>query len=245
MVPARVRRALRRRRRGPGRARRRDRTGVDRGGPGEPQRTEAQMTRDTDGAGADPPRARPDRRHRRARERVLGRPHRPSRRELPDQRGDAGQPTLLRHRAGHRETGRGHREPRRRRAARDPGRRDRGRVRGDPRRRPARPVRRRPHPGWRRHVDQHERQRGRRQPRAGAPRPTPGRLPVAAPARAREPWAEHQRRLPDRDQARPGQPHPGPARRARHAARGLRRRRPPSSRTSSRSAAPSCRTPCP
>ena len=35
--------------------------------------------------------------------------------------------------------------------------------------------------------------------------------------------AEHERRLPDRDQARPGQPHSGPARRARHAARGLRR----------------------
>ena len=52
---------------------------------------------------------------------------------------------------------------------------------------PARPVRRRPDPGRRRHLDQHERQRGHRQPRPGDPRPRARRLRPPAPERARQP----------------------------------------------------------
>ena len=198
----------------------------------------------TDGNGAVPPRARPDRRHRRSGERVLGRPHRPSRRELPDQWSDAGQPALLRYGAGHREAGRGRRQPRRRRAARGPGRRDRGRVRGDPRRRPARPVRRRPHPRRGRHVDQHEHQRGRRQSRAGAPRPAPGHLHIAAPARARESGAAPTTSTRPRSSSPSTDTSSPCSTRSPHCARPVPTR-PSSSRASSRSAARSCRTPCP
>ena len=67
-----------------------------------------------------------------------------------------------------REEGRGARQPRPRRARRQDRRRDRQGVRQADRRRDARPVRHRLHPGRRRHVDQHERQRGDRQPRAGS-----------------------------------------------------------------------------
>jgi aspartate ammonia-lyase len=42
------------------------------------------------------------------------------------------------------------------------------------------------------------------------PRPQEGRVPAPAPARPRQPVAEHQRRLPDRSQARPAAGHPAP-----------------------------------
>ena len=47
-------------------------------------------------------------------------------------------------------------------------------------RRDARPVRHRLHPGRRRHLDQHERERGDRQSRARAARPQEGRIPVSS-----------------------------------------------------------------
>ena len=56
---------------------------------------------------------------------------------------------------------------------------------------------------------------------------------------------EHQRRLPDRDQDRARLHHSAPAGRAWPCCARPSPRRPPSSRTSSRWAAPSCRTPCP
>ena len=75
-------------------------------------------------------------------------------------------------------------------------------LRRDPRRATARPVRRRRHPGRRGHVDQHERQRGDRQPRARTPRATARRLRLPASARTRQPQPEHQRRLSHRDEGR-------------------------------------------
>ena len=66
---------------------------------------------------------------------------------------------------------------------------DRRGLRRDPGRDAARPVRRRHHPGRRRHVDEHERQRGDRQPGAGAARARQGRLRAPAPERARQPRA--------------------------------------------------------
>ena len=77
-------------------------------------------------------------------------------------------------------------------------RRDRRRLRPTDRRRDARPVRHRLHPGWRRHVDQHERERGDRQPRAGGARPPERRVPVRQSERPRELRAVDQRHLPDR-----------------------------------------------
>ena len=61
-----------------------------------------------------------------------------------------------------------------------------------------RPVRRRRHPGRRRHVDEHERQRGHHQPRARARRPREGRLrrtciPIDDVNRSQS----HERRVPD------------------------------------------------
>src|SRR5688500_308770 len=51
--------------------------------------------------------------------------------------------------------------------------------------------------GWRRHVDEHERQRGDREPRAGAPRSSARQLRHREPELAREPQPVHERRLPD------------------------------------------------
>ena len=81
---------------------------------------------------------------------------------------------------------------------RDDRRCDRRRLRPADRRRDARPVRHRLHPGRRRHVDQHERERGDREPRAGSARPREGRIPVRQPERSRELRAVDERRLPDR-----------------------------------------------
>ncbi len=62
----------------------------------------------------------------------------------------------------------------------------------------ARAVRRRRDPGRRRHLDQHERQRGDRQPRARVAGPPARRATTPAPDRPRQHVAEHERRLPDR-----------------------------------------------
>ena len=90
------------------------------------------------------------------------------------------------------------------------------------RRPPARPVRRRRHPGRRRNLDEHERQRGDRQPRAGDPRPHQGRLRPPAPQRARQPQPVDQRRLPHRGQTRHDLRRTRTARRDDHPARSLR-----------------------
>ena len=66
----------------------------------------------------------------------------------------------------------------------------------------ARAVRRRRHPGRRRHLGQHERQRGRRQSGAGASRPRARRVRGPASARRRQHGAEHERRLPDGGESR-------------------------------------------
>lgn len=58
-------------------------------------------------------------------------------------------------------------------------------------------------------LHQHERQRGRRQPCPGAPRPRQGRLRPPPPQRGRQPRPVHQRRLPHRH------PHRGDRRRPR------------------------------
>ncbi len=81
-----------------------------------------------------------------------------------------------------------------------------------------RSVRRRRLPGRRRHVAQHERERGARQPRGGDPRRAAGHLHARAPERSRQHGPVDERRLPDGDA-------PGAAPRARqplvHAARAL------------------------
>ena len=106
-------------------------------------------------------------------------------------------------------------QPRPRRARCQGRRRDRRRLRPADRRRDARPVRHRLHPGRRRHLDQHERQRGDRQPRAGEPRPPEGRVPVRQPERSRQFRPVDQRHLPDGVPAgadpAPGQLHGGAA----------------------------------
>ena len=106
-----------------------------------------------------------------------------------------------------REEGGGAGEPRSRRARREGRQCDRRRLRPADRRRDARAVRHRFHPGRRRNVDQHERQRGDRQSRAGGARPQEGRVPVRQPQRSRQFRAVDQRRLPDRV---PPRAHPAP-----------------------------------
>ena len=96
------------------------------------------------------------------------------------------------------------------------------------------------------HLDQHERQRGDRQPRHRDPRRHARRQAARAPERSRQHGAEHQRRLPDRASTSRRwsaiETQLLPALRA--ARRGVRGARPPSSPTSSRRGARTCRTPC-
>ena len=69
--------------------------------------------------------------------------------------------------------------------------------------RPApRSVRRRRLPGRRRHVAQHEHQRGAGQPRRRDPRRAEGHLHAGAPERSRQHGTVDQRRVPDGDAAR-------------------------------------------
>ncbi len=93
------------------------------------------------------------------------------------------------------------------------------------------------------HADQHERQRGARQPRVRAPRRAARRGPARASERRRQPRAVVERRLPDGDERRRGRGGDAqPAAGADRAARRRWRRRPRPSPTSSRSAARTCRT---
>ena len=71
-----------------------------------------------------------------------------------------------------------------------------------------------------------------------------GRVPAPAPARPRQPVAEHQRRLSDRGQARAAVRHPAAAAATWRCCASPSKRRPPSSPRCSRSAARSCRTRC-
>ena len=107
-----------------------------------------------------------------------------------------------------------------------------------------RPVRGGRGAGRRRDLDQHERQRGHRQPRARADGAAGRDLRAGQPERPRQPQPEHQRRLSDRGEARaarrPRRPRCG-RRRARGRLRGEGRGVPSAS---PRSAGPSCRTPC-
>ena len=73
-----------------------------------------------------------------------------------------------------------------------------GGLRSADRRRDARSVRHRLHPGRRRHLDQHERERGDRQSRARAARPQEGRVPVRQSERPRQLRPVDQRHLSDR-----------------------------------------------
>ena len=76
------------------------------------------------------------------------------------------------------EARRGDHQPLAWRARRGAGGRDSRRLRGDRGRRPGRRIRRRRNPGRRRHLHQHERERGDREPRAGDPRAPEGRVPT-------------------------------------------------------------------
>ena len=99
-------------------------------------------------------------------------------------------------------------------------------------RRAARPVRGRRDPGRRRHLDQHERQRGHRQPRAGDARPAArATTQHLHPLRPRQP----ERRAPTtstrpRSSSRSHLRHPAPARRDGASCARRSRPRPPSSR---------------
>ena len=152
-------------------------------------------------------------------------------------------PDLIR-RARLGEAGRGAGEPRGRRAERREGRVDRPGLPAHHRRRVPRPVRRRRHPGRGRHVDEHERQRGHHQRRARDRRLRQGPLRHPAPHRRREPQPVDERHLPDgaQDRARllaAARCSPSSSCCASRSAA-----RPRSSTRSSRSGAPSCRTPC-
>ena len=122
--------------------------------------------------------------------------------ELPHHRHPDVDRALLRQGLRLRQEGRRARQPRPRRARREGRQRDRCGLRPADRRRDARPVRHRLHPGRCRHLDQHERERGDRQPRARAARPQEGRVPVRQPERPRELRAVDERHLPDRIPAR-------------------------------------------
>ena len=95
------------------------------------------------------------------------------------------------------EEGRGAGEPGPRRARREGCQRDCRRLRSADRRRDAGPVRHRLHPGRRRHVDQHERERGDREPRAGSARPQEGRVSVRQSQRPCQLRPVDQRHLSD------------------------------------------------
>ena len=96
------------------------------------------------------------------------------------------------------------------------GRGDRAGGGRDSERRARRPVHRRCLPGRRRHLAQHERERGARQSRVGDPRRREGRVSARAPERPRQHGTVHQRRVPDGDAA-------GAAAGARRAGRGRAR----------------------
>jgi hypothetical protein len=123
--------------------------------------------------GPDPPRTRPARRTRGARPRLLRRAHPARARKLPRQQHPHRQLSLPPAGARLREGGLRAGQPGAGPAGARRGRRHLPGLRRNPRGRPARPVRGRRHPGRRRHLHQHERERGHRQPRARTARATP------------------------------------------------------------------------
>ena len=128
---------------------------------------------------------------------LLGRAHRPGGRQLPHLRPDGGHHARAGSRLGLCEEGRS--------AGQCAAGRDhslalhghRAGLRGHHRGAVARAVCGGRDPGWRRHVHQHECERGHCQSRAGAPGLREGPLRRAAPERPCERIAEHERRLPD------------------------------------------------
>ena len=178
------------------------------------------------------------------RRRVLRRADAARQGELPHHRHPDVAGAELRQGVRLREEGGGARQPRPGCSRQEDRRRDRRRLRPADRRRDARPVRHRLHPGRRRHLDQHERERGDRQPRARGARPQEGRVPVRQPERPRELRAVDERHLSDGVPARAD-----PAARELHGARssGCRTPSTPRRRSStrcSRWAARTCRTRC-
>ena len=174
------------------------------------------------GAVDGPDRARPARRAPGARRRPLRGPHRSRPRELRHHRRH---PRALpaAHRSRRRcQAGRRRRQPTLRPPGPDHRRGDHRRMPAAARRGTSRPVRGRPAPGRRRHLDEHERQRSHRQPRPRAARTPPRRVRHRAPARTYQPRAEHQRRLPDGDQDGPAWCRRRGAHDAAHAAAGVR-----------------------
>ena len=158
-----------------------------------------------------------------ARRGLLGHPHRPGPRELPDHAPRDLQLPRPHRCARPREAGVGAGERRTRRARAGQGRHHRPGVPGDRGWGAAHGVPGRRHPGRCRHLDEHVHERGHRQPRPRAHglRARPVRAP--APDRRRQPQPVDQRRVPDRDQARDGVRHPPAAHRAREAHQGVRR----------------------
>ncbi len=138
----------------------------------------------------------------------------------------------------------GRRQPRAGAARRGQGGGDRAGVRRNPRRRAARVVCRRRLPGGRRHVAQHERQRGDRQPRHRAARRRQRGLRARPPERPRQHGAVDQRRLPDGHPDRRGRAVGAAARLRCAGCRTPSPQRRPSSTPSSSPGAPTCRTPC-
>ena len=138
------------------------------------------------------------RRKRNSRRRLLRRPDAAGEGQLPHHRHSDVARAELRQGVRLCEEGRGAGEPR----PGCPGRQDRRchrrRLRPADRRQDDRSVRHRLHPGRRGNVDQHERERGDRQPRPRTDGAQEGRVPVLQSERPRQLRAVDQRHLPDR-----------------------------------------------
>ena len=173
--------------------------------------------------GRDQGRARPARRSRRAGRRALRRADAAGGGELPDLRRTPVPLPHSRARPRHGEAGGRARQPSARAAGRGSRLGDRPGVPGDHRRPPPRPLRGRRGAGRRRHLHEHERQRGHREPRARAARRPPRRLRALPPQQPGQPLAVHQRRLPDGAQGRDRAVAARADRRPREAARGAGR----------------------
>ena len=126
---------------------------------------------------------------------LLGHPHRAGAHQLPDLRHANLHLPRSDHRLRLRQTGRRAREFRPRGARRGPCRHDRAGSGGHPGGSATGGVCRRHPPGRGRHLDQHERQRGDRQSRAGARRLRKGRLRAPPPARPCQSQPEHERHV--------------------------------------------------
>ena len=123
-------------------------------------------------------------------------------RELPALRRRDQPLPRLRRGLGDRQAGGGARQHRRRRDEAGAARHDREGLPGGARRQVPRPVPGGLVPGRRRHLDEHERQRGAGQRRPRAERAQEGRVPVPRAARRPQHVAVDERLVPDRDQGR-------------------------------------------